>query len=134
MPQIFISDDAIAKIKKHHEYVTLLNEADDMRFKIPLLWFAFRTYSTLKSGEIIEHGPIFTLRSINISEAGEHILIQLKDGFRMALRPAETFSGGVHRIGVKNGMLTTIPGHELKWMRKGRKAVVFRRTFRADDK
>jgi hypothetical protein len=96
---------AMRKIVKDHEYRVLLGQIDDHDLALPLLLFSRRTYTTLHSGEIVEHGPMFVLDSVSVHDLDQCSVIELANGWRIALRPSEIFDTDAHGIGLRKGML-----------------------------
>ena len=111
MTSILISKPAAHKISKHREYLSS-TMGDNRDATIPSLVWSHRTYSTLKNGEVIEHGPRLYLSSVKLEEADQYVVVTLEDGGLVAIRPVEKFSTGIHEIGLVDDRFTLHSGDQ----------------------
>jgi hypothetical protein len=105
MTSISISKAAARKISKHRDYLssTMVDKRGGI---VPSLVWSHRTYSTLKNGEVIEHGSRFYLSSVKLDEADQYVVVTLEDGSLVAIRPVQKFNTGIHRIGIVDDRFT----------------------------
>lgn len=100
---IRISVDAAQEIEQRLDKHKAISDES-----LPLLLWACRTYTTLESGEIIEHGPKFFVYSTSDLEEDMYIVTQLPTGRRLALGPKDVFIGGNCEIVFQGGNLVLL--------------------------
>ena len=101
MYSIYISDAAINRIRYEKSCLDN-NSAIDL---VPCINYYRRSYSTLRDGQIIEHGDGIVLSFIDKDCAldDQYMCITIDGGEIIAVSPSDHFKCGRHSIGWNNG-------------------------------